>query len=108
MNPPSLWPLPESNRHPIMGPHFECGAYPNFAKGPNGLSDHHGRTCPGMYKKYRFWVKPLLRRPDSNGDYRNQNPGCCRYTTAQYLLPANPVKVTGFGTTYQNRHFVSL
>ena len=28
----------------------------------------------------------LLRRPDSNGDYRNQNPGCCRYTTAQFVL----------------------
>ncbi len=28
----------------------------------------------------------LLRRPDSNGERWNQNPMCCRYTTAQFCM----------------------
>lgn len=63
MNPPSLYPGPESNRHPITGPHFECGAATI--------------TPPGF---------SLLRRPDSNGEYKCQKLVCCRYTTAQFRI----------------------
>ena len=64
MNPPSLWPLPESNRHTIRYKILSFACLPISTKGP-------------------FF---LLRRPDSNGEYKCQKLGCYHYTTAHHIL----------------------
>ena len=58
------------------------------------MGPSHFTTLPAPAYIVTSAFAKWLRRPDSNGDYRNQNPGCCRYTTAQFLFDRfNPKSV---------------